>query len=100
MPVLDRSIKERDVQFVISTRVGDDKVVSNINYSSNIDWEVYGSAFLVDQWLAVLAGTQHNQVVVMRGMEQKIMELSKQVEELRKEKESKKAPKKEADYFV
>lgn len=100
MPVLDRSVKERDVQFVISTRVGDDKVVSNINYSSNIDWEVYGSAFLVDQWLAVLAGTQHNQVVVMRGMEQKIMELSKQVEELRKEKEAKKAPKKEGDYFV
>lgn len=100
MPVLDRSIKERDVQFVISTRVGDDKVVSNINYSSNIDWEVYGSAFLVDQWLAVLAGTQHNQVVVMRGMEQKILELSKKVEELRKEKESKKAPKTEGDYFV
>ena len=100
MPVLDRTMRERDVQFVITTRVGDDKVVSNINYSSNIDWEVYGSAFLVDQWLAVLAGTQHNQVVVMRGMEQKIVELSKKVEELRKEKEAKKAPKKEGNYYV
>ena len=100
MPVLDRTIKDRDVQFVVSTRVGDDKVVSNINYSTNIDWEVYGSGFLVDQWLAVLAGTQHNQVVVLRAMEQKVMELSRQVEELRKEKEAKKVPKKEGDYYV
>ena len=100
MPVLDRTMKARDVQFVVCTRVGDDKVVSNINYSSKIDWEVYGSGFLVDQWLAVLAGTQHNQVVVLRAMEQKILELSKQVEELRKEKEAKKVPKKKRDYYV
>ena len=100
MPVLDRTMKERDVQFVVSTQVGDDTIVSNINYSSKIDWEVYGSGFLVDQWLAVLAGTQHNQVVVLRSMEQKILELSRQVEELRKEREAKKVPEKEGDYYV
>jgi hypothetical protein len=89
MPVLDRTPKREEVQFVVSTRVGDDKIVSNINYSTNIDWEIYGKSFLVDQYLAVLAGTQHNQVVAMTAMEQKIMDLSRQVEEMRKEKEQK-----------
>jgi hypothetical protein len=90
MPVLDRTPKRQEVQFVVSTRVGDDKIVSNINYSTNIDWEIFGKGYLVDQYLSVLAGTQHNQVVAMVALEQKIMQLSRQVEEMRKEKEKEK----------
>jgi len=102
MPVLDRSLKARDVEFVVSTRVGDEKIVSNINYSTNIDWEIYGSAFLVDQFLSVLAGTQHNQVVALVALEQEIAQLSRKVNELEREREAleKKGRKKGDDYFV
>ena len=95
MPVLDPTLKAREVDFAITTRVGDDTIVSNINYSTNIDFEVFGQSFLIDQWLAVLGGTQHNMVVVMSAMEQKIADLSKKVNELQKERESKDKKKKD-----
>ena len=89
MPVLDRTVKAQNVEFAVKTRVGDDIIVSNINYSTNIDWEIYGNAHLVDNMLAALGATQHNQVVALVALEQKIEELTKQIEELRKERESK-----------
>jgi hypothetical protein len=95
MPVLDPSMRARDVSFAVTTKVGDSKIVSNINYSTNIDFEVYGQNFLVDQWLAVLGATQHNQVVVMAALKQQVADLSKKVNELQKEREA--AEKKKAD---
>lgn len=103
MPVLDREVKAMDVQFVVSTRVGDEKIVSNINYSSSIDFEIYGKGYLVQQWLSVLAGTQHNQVVALVALEHQVADLVKTVEELRKEREAaeeKEVEKKRDDMYV
>ncbi len=104
MPVLDRSVKSREVEFAVVTRVGDDKIVSNINYSTNIDFEVYGNAQWVDNWLAALGAGQHNQVVALVALEEKIRELSKRVNELQKEKEESKEKKDSEDeggtYYV
>lgn len=95
MPVLDPSVRAREMQFAVTTNVGDAKVISNINYSTNIDFEVYGQSFLVDQFLATLGATQHNQVVVMAALKQEVADLSKKVNELQKEREA--VEKKKAD---
>lgn len=84
MPVFDRSLKRREVQFVVQTKVGDDMVESNINYSTAVDLEVLGESYLVDNWLAVLGATQHNQVVALKKLEQELEELGRKVEEQRK----------------
>lgn len=102
MPVLDPTLKGREVAFAVTTKIGDDKIVTNINYSTKVDMEIFGTAFLVDQWLAVLGGTQHNMVVVQAAMRQEISELSQKVNEMQKEREAaekKDEKKKEADYY-
>lgn len=99
MPVLHREIKHRNVKFVVRTRAGDDWVESNINYSTDVDLEALGTGILVDNWVAMLAATQHNAVAVLQALEKQISDLVKKTEELRKEKEEKQS-KKEGDYYV
>ena len=99
IPVLQRELKQRNVRFVIRTRAGEDWVESNINYSTDVDLEALGTGILVDNWVAMLAATQHNAVAVLQALEQQIKDLMKKTEELRKEREPK-PDTKEGEYYV
>ena len=96
MPVFDRTLKRRRAEFVVKTQVRDEFIVSNINYSTDVDLEVYGHDFLVDVWLSVLAGTQHNQVVALAALQKQIAELTRKINEL----EAKSKKKREDGMYV
>lgn len=97
IPILVPGLKKVGAQFDATINVDGEVILANINYSRNqVGLELHGMVKWIDNFVQGLGGQAIVVPLTTARLEQQLMQLSQQVEELRKEKEKREKEEAEA----